>query len=371
LRIALIYPYWTHPDVAYEFPRALASRGHGVSAFVWCEGKTGIEKIDGFQVHYLPGTNLPLARFLKSPYPSFSNISKEIFKLKPEIVDLQSHLFLTTLQGLQASEDSKIPALVTVSGVIAERGLVTNLAQHAYLYTVASNIFRRVKLVRCLTEGDALDAMKYGCQRDKIRVVPNFIDTDLFSPKGGGDENLVAWVGRFVPEKGLPDLVRAAKAVVARNKDVKFLLVGDGPTKGRIQQMVHDLDLSRNFTFTGTIRHSDVARLLAGAAMFVMPSYREGMPFALLEAMSCAKPVVGSDISGIRDLVNDGKNGLLVKPGNPEALAKAISELLGDPLLRDRFGQSSRHLILDNYSKEVVMKQVEQIYHEVIDAASG
>lgn len=101
------------------------------------------------------------------------------------------------------------------------------------------------------------------------------------------------------------------------------------------------------------------------ASVFVLPSLSEGLPRALLEAMSCGKPVVASDIPGVRSVVKHQSNGLLVPPANPQALAEAITVLLRNRDMREKFGRAARRVVLGRYNWEVLMKKLDVIYHEV------
>jgi glycosyltransferase involved in cell wall biosynthesis len=256
--------------------------------------------------------------------------------------------------------------VVTVHGVMARRDHATNLAQYVYLYTLGSRTFRKVNLVRCLTNSDAEEIMRCGCPSEKIRVIPSAVDTDLFRPENKQAENLIAWVGRFVQEKGLRYLVEAARLVVDQHKDVKFMLVGDGSLRRKIVSMVDRNGLSENVIFAGKLAHKEIAKTLQKATLFVLPSLREGMPFALLEAMACGVAVVGSHIPGISNVVTHEENGLLVPPENPEALANAILMLLNDESLRRRLGQNARRLMVEKYSWNIITNKIEKLYHEVL-----
>jgi glycosyltransferase involved in cell wall biosynthesis len=210
--------------------------------------------------------------------------------------------------------------------------------------------------------------MRYGCPPKKIRIVPNAVDTNLFSPQTEREENLVVWVGRFVPEKGLEYLLKAAKIVSGKAKNVKFLLVGDGPLKAKIMKLASDLGLLGKFVrFTGPLKREQVANILGRASVFVFPSLREGLPLSVLEAMACGTPVVGSDVPGIKDLVVNGENGLLVPARNPKMLAEALLTLLNEVELRKEMGRRARRVVVAEYSWDSVISKIEKVYYEAIN----
>lgn len=369
VHVVIVAAYWYYPEAAYEFPLRLVRKGHKVTAILWNQNAsidTRNDVADGFTVYNVRGVNPCGAIDSGFRYPYVFGLSRMISKLKPDIIDCQSHLFLTTVQAIRAAKDLGIPSVVTVHGVMAKRGGLMNLAQYVFLFTLGSWIFRETDLVRCLTENDAKEVAKYRCPRDKVRIIRNAVDTDFFRPKNEADkeDDLIVWTGRFVKEKGLEYLVDAAKRVVSHCNDVKFVLIGHGPLEQGIISSVDRNSLSKNFLFTGDFSRRQIAEILQKASLFALPSLREGMPFALLEAMACGAPVVGSDISGINDVIVHGQNGFLVPPKNSTTLADVILELLGDEDLRRIIGRNARQLMVEKYSWNTITSKIEKAYNE-------
>lgn len=366
MRIAIAHYYWDYPESEYGLPTALVGRGNQVILTVW-KGNSQDAKsysVNGFRVFMLPGVDMgsPLARLnIKNPY--VSGISRLYDGFAPDIVDCQSHLFLTTMESLRAAKKRKIPSVVTVRGVMAKRDFVVNSAQQVYLYTMASKAFKDATLVRCLTGSDAREVERYGCSPGKIRVIPNFVDTDAFKPDGATGEKIL-WYGRFVEEKGVRFLVEAASRLLRADGRADFVLAGDGPQRDSICMMVEGLGIRERFSIPGKVDRRELIGFLKESSIVVIPSIKEGMPFSLLEAMSSGKAVVASDIPGIRDLVRDGENGLLVPPADPVALAGALEALRRDPSLREKLGAAARKTVMEGYSERVVVDRIEAMYRE-------
>ncbi len=147
----------------------------------------------------------------------------------------------------------------------------------------------------------------------------------------GKSDIVIACVGRMVFVKGHRVLVDASPKIVEGLKDgdrVFFLMVGDGPLRGDMERRSRDLGVSENFIFLGFRR--DVARLLSGADLMVMPSLNEGLGMSMVEAMALSLPVVGTEVGGIPEVVEDGVTGLLVPPNDSGELARACIEVLKD-----------------------------------------
>jgi len=371
MRIARI-SHLFYPDIISDYLVELSMRqvkmGHKVDVLTWNKAKHCSEEIvgDGFTIHRLSGVNFSIDGAI-TDYPYLPSLPNKIAQLKPEIIHAESHLFLTTVQAVKKAKKLGIPSVVTLHGVMAKRSTVVNLVQYAYLRTLGLWIFKNVDRVICLTRSDAQEIVRFGCPSDKIRVIPNAIDANRFRPRKGCQENLVVWVGRFVPEKGLNYLIEAAKIVVKKFKNVEFILVGYGPLKTNIMKLAYSSGLLNNAVrFAGPFNRDRVADVLGTASVFVLPSLKEGLPLSLLEAMACGVPVVGSDIPGINDVITHGKNGLLVSARNPEALADTVLTLLNDEDFRRRLGRNARRLIMEKYSWDMVINKMEKVYNEAI-----
>ncbi|MBN1885188.1 MAG: glycosyltransferase family 4 protein [Candidatus Krumholzibacteriota bacterium] len=214
---------------------------------------------------------------------------------------------------------------------------------------------------------------------DQLVHIGNGVDPDTFERNrwrkeaagirrrlSSGAGPVVGFVGRLVREKGVVEFVRAAAAVAARRPEAVFVMIGaplesdrDGCVR-EIEELRRSLGLGEQLVFAGYRR--DVPAFLAALDLFVLPSHREGMPRALLEAMATALPVVATDIRGCREEVVDGETGLLVPVRDPTALASAIGLLLDDPERRRRYGDAGRRRVLDRFDeRRIVALQVERI----------
>ena len=287
--------------------------------------------------------------------------------MKPHIIHAHSHLFLPTFTAVKTAKNLKTPIIVTIHGLMAKRNLLVNTAQYIYLYTIASWIFKHATKIICLTKSDAQETIKYGCPPEKIKIIPNAVDTDLFKPRNTQkEENSIIWIGRLVPEKGLIYLLKALNIIVNKYKiKVKAIIVGDGPQKPELLDLIHKYDLSQYVHLTGILNKKEVAHILNKAQLFVLPSLKEGLPKALLEAMASGLPAIASNISGINEVIKNHYNGLLVQPQNPQQLAEAITYLLSNPTLIKKLGANARKSIIRKYSWLHILAKLDQVYTEV------
>jgi glycosyltransferase involved in cell wall biosynthesis len=152
-------------------------------------------------------------------------------------------------------------------------------------------------------------------------------------------------------------------ASLLEGKGVRFVLVG-APDPNNPNSISEDRlqtwENRENIEWWGF--REDMPNVLGQACVVCLPSYREGLPKVLLEAASCGRPIVTTDVPGCREIVQHGKNGLLVPPKDPNALAQAICQLIQDPELRERMGDQGRKLVLENFSLEKVKQQTSKVY---------
>ncbi|MEM7378857.1 MAG: glycosyltransferase, partial [Pseudomonadota bacterium] len=206
-----------------------------------------------------------------------------------------------------------------------------------------------------------------GLPAERILALPNAIDLDRFTPSAalhGGSEQgpmVVAFTGRLVKEKSLPDLVRAAAILRERGvTDIEFRLAGDGPLRGELEALVAQCQVQDTVHFLGEI--DGVDRFLAEAHVYCQVSYIEGLSNSVLEAMASALPCVLSLIQGNADLLRDGSNGLGVPVGDPEAIADALQRLQADRDWCREMGDAARRGVEARFGVERVVSAIERCY---------
>jgi len=301
-------------------------------------------------------------------YPYFLHLSDFIDRISPDLIVIMSPLFLSSAQAIKEAIKNKKPCVLEIHGVYSERGFLLHTIQNIYFNTIGKWILSNSTLIRCLQKDDAFELLKFGASLDKIRIVPNAVDTNLFKPSEEREENSLIWVGRMVPEKGLKYLIKALHIVIKEHylKNISLKLIGDGPQSSSLLKMVRRFDLKKHVRFLGSRSRKEVANILARSSLFVFPSIREGMPFSVLEAMSCGLPVIASRVIGLRNLVVDGYNGLTVPPGDSKSLADTIALLITDSTFKERLSKNAREYVLRKHSYDQILPKLLRMYHEVI-----
>ncbi|MFH1032927.1 MAG: glycosyltransferase family 4 protein [Pseudomonadota bacterium] len=187
-------------------------------------------------------------------------------------------------------------------------------------------------------------AHRYGVPPQRIRVIPNYVDTDLFTPHGPEQRrsDLVLYVGRLHQEKNLEPLLLAMRGL-----DAELHLVGEGPQRPALEALVIEHGLP--VRFLGRVANPDLPALMRQATVCVLPSKGEHHPKALIEAMACGAAVLGSDAPGIREIIAHEQSGLLCGL-EAEHIHEGLSRLLGDADLRARLGEVARRQMQADYS---------------------
>jgi glycosyltransferase involved in cell wall biosynthesis len=170
-------------------------------------------------------------------------------------------------------------------------------------------------------------------------------------------------VGRLEEQKGHLYLLEALAQARPELSEATLLLVGEGRLRPDLERRARELGLAEQVRFLGTRR--DLPLIYRALDLFVQPSRWEGLPLALLKAMGAGLPVLATRVSGVREVINDGRNGRLVEPGEAPALAQALVELCRQPELRARLGAAARLTIQEGYSLEAMLAQLERLYLEL------
>lgn len=202
-----------------------------------------------------------------------------------------------------------------------------------------------------------------GIELDKYH--PNLKETSLRDQWDIAPETpVVGAIGRMVWQKGFEFFIKAIPKILEVTPDARFLLVGDGSLRPDLENLARELDVYDRVIFTGF--RSDIQQLLSTLDVLVVPSLLEGFPMITLEAMAMATPVVATRIHGITEQIVDGKEGILIPPRNPEALATAVQRLITDKQLGTNLGTAARSRVESFFSIATMVRETKQVYSSLL-----
>jgi N-acetyl-alpha-D-glucosaminyl L-malate synthase BshA len=207
--------------------------------------------------------------------------------------------------------------------------------------------------------------------KQEIRMIPNFVDTELYKPDECVDPErlesrdiVVGHVSNFRPVKRIDDLIYAMCVVTKKAPGVRLILVGDGPERHRIERLIDKLDLNHSILLDGY--RSDIPERLKCIDTLVLCSETESAPLTILEAMSSGLPVVATNVGGIPEIVEHGRNGFLVPLKHPEDIAERLLELNADKTKMRRMGERARETVLERYSTDKVVGKYLEVYEKAV-----
>jgi glycosyltransferase involved in cell wall biosynthesis len=273
----------------------------------------------------------------------------------------KSNIFL----GLQFKTEFK--RISTIHGWSKEYGGLKNKT-----YEMLDSLsLRRFDSVVAVSQSVATDLKKKGLNGKNITVIHNglkatdngdYADVAYLRQQYSLSENsfVIGTVGRLVPIKGQSFLIKAMAEVVKEIKNCHLLIAGEGPLRNNLQAEIEKLKISQNVRLIGYVH--DIKVLMATLDLFVLPSLSEGLPISLLEAMAVKKPVIASDAGGIRELVTDRKDGILVPPSDSTCLAKAIKLLYYDKILMSNIAVRGEEKVKNEFSSSSMADNYKSIY---------
>lgn len=252
---------------------------------------------------------------------------------------------------------------------------------------MASFTFRLADAIICVSNQSRDHLIEsWEVDPDKIHVLPNGVDTELFRPvsdnaklrselKMSGSGPVVGFVGGFHAWHGLDVLVRAFEKVKLKVPSAKLLLVGDGPVRETVEHLVDSLGLQEATVMTGHIDQLEVPEFLGVMDVVTLPypPLPKAMwfsPLKLYEYLASGKAIVASDAGQISEVLRHGETGILVEPGNPDALAEAITDLLRSAGQRARVGRAARQQAVEEHSWDRYATRLEKVYRGVIDSSN-
>jgi glycosyltransferase involved in cell wall biosynthesis len=213
-----------------------------------------------------------------------------------------------------------------------------------------------------------------GFPPEKVRVIPNGIDINRFAPRPldadlraqwniGPDDPTAGIVAALRPEKNHDLFLEMAQRVLRTTPQAKFLIVGDGAERTRLEAKAGELGVTAAVRFCGN--QSDVPKMLSLMDVVLLTSHVEAAPVSILEAMACGKPVVSTRVGSVSEMALHGETGWMVQPGDANDLAKRVTELFRDPVMARKFGEIGRQRVVEKYSVELMVKGYEDLITEV------
>jgi len=377
MRIVQVCP-WFHPHVGgveshvAELGAELVRRGHDVIVVTSARDRELPEREEwgGMRIRRVRAR----AVWLRTPIAPATKAV--IGSMAADVVHAHSPPPLTSYYAAKTCSRRGLPFVITYHADVEVPSLFGPLVESVYRHTLEQSTIRRADKIIVTTATYA--ATSRAVWRYNPVVIPNAVDLDRYRPGNQGrvvrkrhgigeGESVVLFVGRMVDHKGIENLLEAARSVAY----AKFLLVGGGPELDPARRLATRLGIAGRIVFAGEVPHEDLPEYFAACDMFVLPSVSrlEAFGIVALEAMASGKPVVVTDIPGVREVITDGKEGLLADPVNPEDLALKMRVLLADDRKRAEMGRAGRETVERRFSVPLMVDHIEAVYRGVAPRA--
>lgn len=352
----------------------LAERGVAVHVVTRLQpGLAAFERMGGVRVHRV---GVARARGAAGSVAFVAEGVRAVLGLAHHVDVLHAHQLLSpSTVGLVAAPLTRLPLIVNPHAC-GDIGDVGQLSRSALGRARLLAVVRRADAFVAVSRHIRDELLGAGAPPQKVWSIANGVDTDRFSPApaaertmirralGLADGPLVVYTGRLAPEKGVDLLLEAWPAVQARFPAARLAILGAGPEEARLRELARARGVAPSVDFLGGL--PDVAPHLRAADVAVLPSRIEGMPVALLEAMSCGLPVVATRVGGSAEVLEDEVAGRLVTPEDPAALAAGLAEALLDAGAAARRGAAARARVLDRYGMDLVVDRTLELYRSVV-----
>ncbi len=288
--------------------------------------------------------------------------------IKANRVDvLHCHGYKSNFYGLLASK-GRVPSVTTNHNWLTARW---RLKAYCFLDSLWIRFFDRIVAVSNEVREDML---KYKIPGEKIRVIDNGISLERFEKQVetrkvrtqlGFEEKtrVVGTVGSLVVEKGHLYLLEAARQILDNVKGLKFLIIGDGPLRKALEEKSGELGIKKDVIFTG--QRKDIPELLTAMDIFVLPSIKEGLPVALLEAMAAKRPIVATRVGAIPRVIQSEDIGILVEPKDISGLRDALASLIDDPERMNLLAREGFRRVSMDFSSDEMCKHYLELYNEI------
>lgn len=353
----------------YNLSKKLIEKGHKVVVITrgsWY--KTQREVFDGIEVIRAPF--IPLYPFYLRVHGIFVNKVFKSLESQIDIVHIHSPLPPLIKTSLPVMITVHTPMLTDYRHVKVRSifSIFSKISARFVSYPLELKLIHSSDVVTAVSKSVAQELKEYCLNPDAVTVVDNGVDEKFFYPKKEKSENgkkYAMFVGRMDREKGLFDLVECGRYVCNERSDVFFIVAGNGRDLDKLRHKTKRIGIQNRFIFLGQVDKDVLVKLYQNATLFVFPSYHEGLPGVVLEAMSCGLPIIATDVRGNRDLISTGENGILVPSRSPRKIADAITTLIDDETLRKKLGKNARETIEDRYTWNAVSDKFLKCYESL------
>lgn len=335
-----------------ELTTRLAKKGIKIDILTFnTENRPYFEKYKGLNIY-----RLPYKYMLKKVYAlpkknkKFFEVMGQVEKNKYDYVITQTRFFYTSYMGMKYAKKRNIKLIHIEHGTshVKHPNKLIQLASFLYDLTIGKQIFRNAWKVIGISKASCKFSKKMGAKN--VSLMYNSIDvskfknikTNLRKTLKISNDKIITFIGRLIYSKGVQDLIKATENM----KNVKVLIVGDGPHKNELIKLVED---RKDILFLGEKNEKEIIEILSITDIFVNPSYSEGLPTSILEAGAIGIPIVATDVGGTKEIITNDYNGFLVSPKNTNQMKDSVNKLLKNNNIKKQFSANLKRKVKEKF----------------------
>lgn len=303
----------------------------------------------------------------RNPILCARGIRKVVQKRKTKTDLIHANRLDNGFAGACLKEQYGIPLVITSHG----SDVYDFPFKNDFTYAVAKYALGKANHVIAVSKSDADRLLSLGMPRSRVSVIPNGVNSDLFKPIPKRisrtelglptNKKIILTIGTLHEVKGQSFFIDAMSILRREIQDFTAIVIGSGPLEKSLRKRIEKLGLSQEVLMYGWLPHNQLPLWISACDVFVLPSLNEGLPTVIPEVMACGRPVVGTRVGGIPEVVSSNETGFLVKPQDAESLAQAISEALGREWNSEDIREHAK-----KYSLREISQRVIQVYERVI-----
>lgn len=386
----------------FELGNLLKENGNEVAYFSMQDEKnisTGDKEYFAEPIDLNNGSKLKALDIIYSK-ANYKKMCEAIDDFKPDIIHLNNFQRQLSASIVKAAENKNVPMVFTAHDVQAicpeismldsngniceeclkgkyknciKKSCVHNSRAKSMLGAIENQYYRKSKVysekishIITPSEFYKTEFIKDGIDKEKITAIHNYIELEDYNVKNE-DENYILYFGRLAKEKGILYLLNAISKARKEIENIKLYIAGIGPEEEKIKEIISRNKLDKNVKLLGFLNHDKVKEYVSKSSIVVVPSiWYENCPYSVLETQAIGKPIIGSNLGGIPELVKDNENGLIYKYNDTDELSNKILELYKNDELKKKFSKNAKEYAKNEYNKENYYKEIMKIYKGVV-----
>jgi len=364
--------------VSYEQSKRLTEAGYEIDVLTSKTKGQNKHPAKGIRVFTYPSLKVPESFGVPYPiltvdaYKKFAQVIKNC-----DLVHAHGHVYMSSYLAGKIAKKYKKPFIVTQHNTFIDYKSWLNTLEHLNDEIIGKAVLKCADRIFTVSKETMKYVLRLGADKAKTSVMYNGVDTNFFHSAKKGDSRkklglpqnrkIIFSVRRLVYKNGLDTLIESAHLVARDNPDILFVVAGKGPSRKLIEDSIKELGIEDNIKLTGFVPDELLPVYYNAADYFVLPSASgEGLPLVLFEAMACGLPVIATRVGGTPEIINHMKNGVIVPPRNPKAIAEVLSKLLAKEKLGKKIGEEAKKKIQKRFSWEENVRQLKEAYSQFI-----